>query len=78
MTSPPASTTEPPATVANALEGPGHHLDPSIMIIVAWGSFFPPQLDTSTATEAHQRARHRQEHHRGRNRGTPPSLATRA
>ena len=39
--------------MANALEGPGHHLDPRIMIAVAWGSFSPPQLDTSTATEAH-------------------------
>ena len=52
-TSPPASTTEPPAAVANALEGPDHHLDPRIMIAVARGSLSPPQLDTSTATEAH-------------------------
>ena len=58
--------------MADALEGPGHHLDPSIMIAVAWGSFSPPQLDASTAIEAHQRARRRQEHRRGRNRGTPP------
>ena len=72
VTSPPASTIEPPATVANALEGPDHHLDPSILIAVAWESLSPPQLDTSAATEAHQRARRRREHNRGRNRGDSP------
>ena len=40
--------------MADALEGPGHHLDPSIMIAVAWGSFSPPQLDTSAAMEAYR------------------------
>ena len=59
-TLPPAGTAEPPAAMANALEGPGHHLDPSIMIAVAWGSLSPPQLDTSAAKEAHQRAQPRE------------------
>ena len=53
VTSPPASTIEPLAIVANTLEGPGHHLGPRIMIAVAWASFSLPQLDTSIATEAH-------------------------
>ena len=39
--------------MANALEGPDHHLDPRIMIVVARGSLSPRQLDTSTAMEAH-------------------------
>ena len=42
MTSSPTSTAEPPTTVANALESPGSHLDPTNVFAVAWGSFPPP------------------------------------
>jgi hypothetical protein len=54
VTSPPASTAEPQVTVANALEGPGHHFDPTDAVAATRENFSPPQLDTSLATEAHQ------------------------
>ena len=40
----PASTamTKPPIAVANALESPGRHLDPTIVFAMAWGIFTPP------------------------------------
>jgi len=51
-TSPPASTAEPPITVAKALGSSGRHFDPTIIVAMAWGSFSPPQLDTSAAVGA--------------------------
>ena len=30
------ATTKPPTTVANALESPGHHLDPTTVFAEAW------------------------------------------
>jgi len=53
VASPPASTAEPPAAVANALEDLDHHLDLRIMIAVARGSFSPLQSDTSATVGAH-------------------------
>ena len=50
--SPYAIVLEQPTAVANALESPGHHLDPIIVFAMAWGSFSPPQLDTSAAMGA--------------------------
>jgi len=34
--------TKPPIAVANALESPGRHLDPTIVFAMAWGIFTPP------------------------------------
>ena len=50
--SPYAVVLEQPTAVANALESPGRHLDPIIVFAMAWGSFTPPQLDTSAAMGA--------------------------
>ena len=36
------ATTKPPTAVANTLESPGRHLDPTIVFTMAWGSFSPP------------------------------------
>ena len=72
MASPPASTAEPPAAVANALEDLDHHLDLRIMIAVARGSFPPLQSDTSTATEAHRALAVDGSTAVEENRGTPP------
>jgi len=43
---------EPPITVAKVPGSSGHHLDPTIVLAMAWGSFSPPQLDTSAAMGA--------------------------
>ena len=43
---------EPPTTVAKALGSFGRHFDPTVAVAMAWGSFSPPQLDTSTAIGA--------------------------
>ena len=45
---------EQPTTVANALESPGRHLNPIIVIAMTWESFSPPQMDTSAAIGAHR------------------------
>ncbi|XP_066323949.1 predicted GPI-anchored protein 58 [Miscanthus floridulus] len=70
--SPPASTVEPPTAVANALEDLDHHLDLRIMTAMTRGSFPPPQLDTSTATEAHRALAADGSTAAEENRGTPP------
>ena len=40
--SPYAVVLEQPTAVANALESPDRHLEPTIMFAMAWGSFSPP------------------------------------
>ena len=44
---------ELPFAVASALGNPGRHLDPSNVITMVWGSFSPPQSNTSATVGAH-------------------------
>ena len=50
--SPYAVVVKQPTAVANTLESLSRHLDPIIVFAMAWGSFSPPQLDTSAAMGA--------------------------
>ena len=43
---------EPPLAVASTLGSLGHHLDPTDIVVVAQGSFSPPQSDTGATAEA--------------------------
>ena len=43
---------EPPTTMVKALGSFGRHFDPTVAVAMAWGTFSPPQLDTSTAKGA--------------------------
>ena len=78
MASPPASTAEPPAAAANALEDLDHHLDLRIMTAVARGSFPPPQLGTSTAMKAHSQLAAGRSTTGREKQGNTPSPATHA
>jgi len=72
VTSPSASSTEPPLAVASTLESSSRHLDPTDAVAVARGSFSPLQSDTSTATGAHRALAADGSTAAEENRGTPP------
>jgi len=50
----------------------GHHFDPTDTVVVAQGSFSPPQSDTSATTGAHRELAADRSTAAVRNRGTPP------